>query len=69
MSRDGLKKYIMEFQQFAGLDQTGELDETTVKMMNMPRCGVKDKVGMNMNNHTHTRRAKRYALQGKEIML
>ena len=69
MSRDGLKKYIMEFQAFAGLNQTGELDEHTIEMMNMPRCGVKDKVGMNMNeNHTgdrHPRRSKRYALQGK----
>ena len=66
MSRDGLKKYIMEFQEFAGLNQTGELDEKTVKFMNMPRCGVKDKVGMDMSKN-HTRRAKRYALQGKKI--
>jgi len=61
ISKDGLKKYIMEFQQFAGLNITGELDEITVKMMNMPRCGLKDKVGMKMTNHT---RSKRYALQG-----
>ena len=67
LSRDGLKAYIMEFQQFAGLNTTGELDNETVKMMNMPRCGVKDKVGKNMNeeeHHIHSR-SKRYALQGK----
>ena len=65
LSRDGLQKYIMEFQAFAGLEQTGELDPQTVKMMNMPRCGVKDRVGTDMSsNHT---RSKRYALQGKSI--
>ena len=71
LSRDGLKAYIMEFQQFAGLNTTGELDNETVKMMNMPRCGVKDKVGKNMNeeeHHIHSR-SKRYALQGKAIIL
>ena len=42
-------------------------------MMSMPRCGVKDKVGMDMSknhtenpNHRHPRRSKRYALQGKD---
>ena len=68
ISRDGLKAHIMEFQAFAGLNQTGELDEVTVKMMNMPRCGVKDKISMKMNedlqHHDHPRRSKRYTLQG-----
>ena len=61
MSRDGLKKqYIMEFQAFAGFNQTGELDEHTIKMMNMTRCGDIDKVGKKMTNHTdrHPRRSK-----------
>ena len=48
LSRDGLYDYIMEFQAFAGINQTGELDSETVKWMNMPRCGVKDKVGKNL---------------------
>ena len=69
LSRDGLKAHIMEFQAFAGLNQTGELDEMTVKMMNMPRCGVKDKISMKMNHDLehqhHPRRSKRYTLQGK----
>ena len=37
-----LDSAIANFQAFAGLEQTGELDEETVKMMHTPRCGVKD---------------------------
>ena len=55
---------------------SGELDEHTITMMSMPRCGVKDKVGMDMSknhtenpNHRHPRRSKRYALQGRNILL
>ncbi|XP_028129860.1 matrix metalloproteinase-14 isoform X3 [Diabrotica virgifera virgifera] len=51
-------KAIEEFQAFAGLNVTGELDATTKHTMTLPRCGVKDKVG------TADNRAKRYALQG-----
>lgn len=36
----------------------GELDSTTMELMSLPRCGVKDKVGFGNS------RAKRYALQG-----
>ena len=64
LSRDGLKDHIIEFQKFAGLNITGNLDKETVKMMNMPRCGVKDRIGKNMNEEEH-HRSKRYALQGK----
>ena len=56
---DSLKNYIIEFQSFAGLPQTGDLDEETVVMMNKPRCGVKDVVGKSASM-----RKKRYALQG-----
>ncbi|XP_041974462.1 matrix metalloproteinase-14 isoform X2 [Aricia agestis] len=52
------RKAISEFQSFAGLNTTGELDEETVTLMSLPRCGVKDKVGFGES------RAKRYALQG-----
>ena len=62
LSRDGLYDNIMEFQAFAGINQTGELNEETVHWMNMPRCGVKDKVGKEGAEHG---RRKRYALQGK----
>jgi len=59
LSQDGLKDYIMEFQAFAGLPRTGQLDNNTVTLMNTPRCGVKDIVGKGA-----TARKKRYALQG-----
>lgn len=59
LSRDGLRDYIREFQAFAGLPQTGDLDEKTVELMKTPRCGVKDIVGKGA-----TARKKRYALQG-----
>ena len=59
LSRDGLSDYVMQFQAFAGLPQTGELDQKTVKLMKTPRCGVKDIVGKGA-----TARKKRYALQG-----
>lgn len=59
LSRDGLRDYLMDFQSFAGIPITGELDSSTIQVMNMPRCGVKDKVG----REVHVRK-KRYALQG-----
>ena len=38
----------------------GLLDDETIRMMNVPRCGNRDK------GHTHVhRRSKRYALQGR----
>ncbi|XP_018571216.1 matrix metalloproteinase-14 isoform X2 [Anoplophora glabripennis] len=52
------KKAIEDFQSFAGIDVTGQLDPVTLETMTLPRCGVKDKVGTGDN------RAKRYALQG-----
>jgi len=68
LSRDGLKDYLMNFQAFAGIDQTGVLDEETIHYMNMPRCGVKDNVGGDGNEHglvgSEHSRSKRYALQG-----
>jgi len=59
LSQDGLRDYIKEFQSFAGLPQTGDLDAKTVELMKTPRCGVKDIVGKGA-----TARKKRYALQG-----
>ncbi|OXA40516.1 matrix metalloproteinase-16 isoform X2 [Folsomia candida] len=53
-----LRKPIEEFQSFAGLNVTGELDDETIELMNTPRCGVRDKIGHD------ARRRKRYVLQG-----
>ena len=42
LSRDGLRDYVEEFQSFAGLAVTGELDQGTVANILTPRCTVKD---------------------------
>lgn len=39
---------------------SGLLDDETAETMTLPRCGVKDKVGVSSDG-----RSKRYALQGK----
>ncbi|KAK7869885.1 hypothetical protein R5R35_006688 [Gryllus longicercus] len=57
-SEDNLRSAVREFQAFAGLNLTGELDNETVSLMQTPRCGVKDVVGQGGG------RSKRYALQG-----
>ncbi|KAE8746417.1 matrix metalloproteinase [Frankliniella occidentalis] len=59
MSEESVSKAISEFQSFVGLNITGNLDTETLKMMSIPRCGVKDKVGV-----ASDLRSKRYALQG-----
>ncbi len=59
-----MRQSLLAFQRFAGLEETGELDEKTKEMMAMPRCGVKD-VAVVDEQH-HRRRKKRYALQGKD---
>lgn len=61
LATDSLTDALKDFQRFAGLNQTGELDNETITMMNTPRCGVKDKVG-----HSDSARRKRYALQGSK---
>lgn len=48
---------IADFQEFAGLEVTGELDKETLVLMSGPRCGVKDLIGSDA-------RSRRYALQG-----
>ncbi|KAI5694140.1 hypothetical protein M8J75_011375 [Diaphorina citri] len=59
MSEETLARAVMEFQNFAGLNLTGHLDDDTLHMMTLPRCGVRDKVGFASDP-----RSKRYALQG-----
>ena len=41
-SLQSIDKAVWEFQAFAGIRQTGELNEETMEMMKRRRCGVKD---------------------------
>ena len=47
VSEDKIAEYVAgavkDFQAFAGLNQTGELDPVTVELMGTPRCGVRDR--------------------------
>ncbi|XP_046637880.1 uncharacterized protein LOC124316155 isoform X3 [Daphnia pulicaria] len=51
---------IKDFQSFAGLKKTGELDKETLELINKPRCGVADRIRPSSSS---TRR-KRFAIQG-----
>lgn len=59
LSQEAMTDAIKEFQAFAGLNVTGDLDDETQRTMSLPRCGVKDKVGFATDA-----RSKRFALQG-----
>jgi len=58
--REYISETVRDFQEFAGIEQTGAVDNHTMEMMEMPRCGVKDQVGQGAK----LRRRKRFALQG-----
>ena len=49
LTEEGLNRYVksavMDFQAFAGINQTGQLDDLTVELMETPRCGVRDIIG------------------------
>ena len=47
---------VTDFQAFAGINQTGELDPLTVELMDTPRCGVRDIIG----HGATAKRKKRY---------
>jgi len=49
LRQDRVEAAIMDFQEFAGIELTGVLDEETVELMKMPRCGVKD--GQKLGNY------------------
>ena len=50
LSQDGLRDYIKEFQSFAGLPQTGELDQDTVE------CGADEHSQLWGDRHCGERR-------------
>ncbi|XP_055846899.1 hatching enzyme-like [Episyrphus balteatus] len=43
LDEDTVTQAIQDFQEFAGLYVTGQLDSDTLQLMSLPRCGVKDK--------------------------
>ncbi|TRY69363.1 hypothetical protein TCAL_07676 [Tigriopus californicus] len=51
---------ILEFQDFAGLDLTGKLDETTLEKMAQPRCGVADKGKLELRFKRYARHSSRW---------
>ena len=42
--KKNLTEAIYEFQEFMGIKKTGVIDQTTMKLMMKPRCGIKDKL-------------------------
>ena len=64
--KDFIKLAVKDFQAFAGLNQTGELDPVTVELMGTPRCGVRDRgqEGEEEEERGGHSRQKRYVLQG-----
>ena len=67
-SLQSIDKAVWEFQAFAGIRQTGKLNEETMEMMKRRRCGVKDiQEDGKFQNKTEVitvLRKKRFALQG-----
>ncbi|XP_038060046.1 matrix metalloproteinase-16-like [Patiria miniata] len=58
MDANEKRQGILNFQYMANLTQTGELDQDTMDMMNMSRCGMPDNIGHALD----ARRKKRFSL-------
>ena len=54
-----VSKSIKHLQKFAGLEETGVLNEETIKLIKTPRCGDKDP-------QDYDRRKRRYVLEGSK---
>ncbi|TKS89885.1 Matrix metalloproteinase-17 [Collichthys lucidus] len=63
-TKDGIEKAIRVMQRFGGVQETGILDDETVKLMSKPRCSLPDIVGGEDMLKRRRRRRKRYALSG-----
>jgi len=59
-SSDGFTAAIRKFQRMTGVRVTGTMTAETIRMMEMPRCGVPD-----VQDHVQSRQ-KRYAIQGSK---
>ncbi|XP_064455146.1 stromelysin-3-like [Ornithodoros turicata] len=64
LSSQALSAAIKDFQRFAGLPATGQLDNVTATTMRLPRCGVRDR--SDEIGPESRRRRRRYALQGSK---
>ena len=62
--KDFIQSAVKDFQAFAGLNQTGDLDPLTVELMGTPRCGVRDRGQEETDRTGSSSRKKRYVLQG-----
>ena len=64
--KDFIKSAVKDFQAFAGLNETGELDPVTVELMGTPRCGVRDREREREREAggEGEERSNRYVLQG-----
>ncbi|XP_044130425.1 matrix metalloproteinase-17-like [Bufo gargarizans] len=58
---DGLREAVKTMQRFAGLRQTGILDDDTIAMMHKPRCSLPDII---LASGYQRHRRKRYAVSG-----
>ena len=58
-----MKSAVRDFQTFAGIKPTGELDPVTVKLMGTPRCGVRDKKSQD-KDRVNLGQSGAYVLQG-----
>ncbi|XP_047465008.1 matrix metalloproteinase-25 isoform X2 [Mugil cephalus] len=62
-TKEGIEKAIRVMQRFGGVQETGQLDEETIKLMSTPRCSLPDVIGSE-DMLRKRRRRKRYALSG-----
>lgn len=54
--------YYFSHQRFSGIPVTGDIDEATMKLMKLPRCGLPDKVDPRFTRVRH----KRYTIHGQQ---
>ncbi|PBC30704.1 Matrix metalloproteinase-17 [Apis cerana cerana] len=59
---DQLTDAIKNLQRFGGIPVTGDIDEATMKLMRLPRCGLPDKVDPRYTRVRH----KRYTIHGQQ---
>ena len=60
LSEKDIQQSIMEMQRFAGIPASGILDEATTKLIETPRCGMRD-INRKLDD---VKRKRRYTLQG-----